>query len=255
MLKNLLIVILLLNSPQLLAWGLTGHRAIGQVAENHLSKKTKTKVKSILGYETLPIVSIWMDEERSNPDYDHVTYWHWVTIPDGMTYEESEKNPKGDIIATIDRLIKELKAGGLTKEQEAIHLKMLVHFVGDIHMPLHVGKEGDKGGNGVKVKWFWNDDTNLHTVWDSKIIDEKQLSYTELAAAIDHPTESQINQWQSEGIVTWTKESMELRDQVYNLPDNKELSYHYLYDNWGTVQHRLLQAGVRLAGILNDIYG
>ncbi|HNP18012.1 MAG TPA: S1/P1 nuclease [Fulvivirga sp.] len=253
MLKEIVITLFVLSSTQLFGWGLTGHRVVGQVAENHLSKKAKSKIQSILGDETLAIVSVWMDEERSNPKYDHTVDWHWVTIPDGMTYAETVKNPNGDVIATINRLIVELKAGGLTKEQEIERIKMLVHFVGDIHQPLHVGKEGDRGGNAVKVKWFWNS-TNLHSIWDSKIIDDKQFSYTELAAAIDHPSKDQINKWQSEGVLVWADESIALRDQVYNFPEDKELSYQYLYDNWATVQLRLLKAGVRLAGILNEIY-
>ncbi len=251
--KKLVIAAFILSSTQLFGWGLTGHRVVGQVAENHLSKKAKAKIQSILGDETLAIVSVWMDEERSNPKYDHAIDWHWVTIPDGMTYAETIKNPNGDVILTINRLIAELKTGGLTKEQEVERIKMLVHFVGDIHQPLHVGKEGDRGGNGVKVKWFWNS-TNLHSVWDSKIIDDKQFSYTELATAIDHPNKDQINQWQADGVLVWANESIALRDQVYNLPEDNELSYQYLYDNWGTVQQRLLKAGVRLAGILNEIY-
>jgi hypothetical protein len=254
MFKKIIIAALLINSVQLMAWGPTGHRAIGKVAENHLSKKASTKIKSILGDESLAIVSIWMDEERSNPAYNHTHDWHWVTIPDGMNYHECDKNPNGDIIMQIERITTELKAGGLSKEDEVIRIKMLVHLIGDIHMPLHAGREGDKGGNAIKVQWFGNS-SNLHRVWDSDIIDNKQLSYTELASAIDHPTKSQLAQWQSEDILQWASESIALRDQVYNLPENGQLGYVYSYNNWAAVQLRLLQAGVRLAGVLNAIYG
>lgn len=236
-------------------WGQIGHRTIGLVAQKHLSNKAKKKLRSLLKHESLAVVSVWMDEERSNPEYDYTHDWHWVTVEDGKTYAEMEKNPKGDIIQTINRLIDELEKGGLTAEQEVIHIKMLVHLIGDIHMPLHVGNGTDKGGNDVKVEWFYNR-ANLHSVWDSKMIDSKQFSHTELAAAIDHfDDKTTKDQWQSDDISVWVSESMALRDQVYDFPEDKKLSYQYLYKNWDTVQLRLHQAGVRLAGVLNKIYG
>lgn len=236
-------------------WGQIGHRAIGLVAQQHLTGKTKKSLRRLLKHESLAVISTWMDEERSNPAYDHTHDWHWVSIADGKSYAEMEKNPKGDIIQTINRLIAELEKGGLTKEQEVINIKMLVHLIGDIHMPLHVGTGEDKGGNDVKVEWFYNK-TNLHSVWDSKIIDSKQFSYTELASTIDHVDDkSLIAEWQNDGILVWADEAMKLRSQVYDIPENKKLSYQYMYQNWDAIQDRLHRAGVRLAGVLNRIYG
>lgn len=236
-------------------WGQIGHRTIGLIAQKHLSGKTKKKLREILKHESLAVVSVWMDEERANPAYDHTHDWHWVTIENGKTYAEMDKNPNGDVIQTINRLIEELEKGGLSKEQEVINIKMLVHLIGDIHMPLHVGTGEDKGGNDVKVEWF-NKDTNLHTVWDTKIIDSKQFSFTELASVVDHFDDKGMKEkWQSDGVMVWVDESMALRGQVYDLPDNKKLGYDYMYKNWAAVQERLHQAGVRLAGVLNKIYG
>ena len=236
-------------------WGQIGHRAIGLVAQKHLTNKTKKKLRNLLKHESLAVASVWMDEEKSNPEYDHTHDWHWVTIENGKSYSEMDKNPNGDIIQTINRLIEELEKGGLSKEQEIIHIKMLVHLIGDIHQPLHVGNGSDKGGNDVKVEWFYNK-TNLHSVWDSKMINSKQFSYTELAAAVDHVDDkSTIANWLNDDIMVWVAESRALHAQVYDLPENRKLSYTYMYENWDTVQSRLHQAGVRLAGVLNRIYG
>lgn len=236
-------------------WGITGHHTIGLIAQKHLSKKAKRKLRDLLKHESLAVASTWMDEERSNPKYYHVTDWHWVDMPKGQTYETSEKNPKGDIIATINRLIDELEKGGLSKEEEVIHIKMLVHFVGDIHQPLHCGTGEDAGGNRRSVRWF-GDDTNLHTVWDTKIIDSKRFSYTELAAAIDHTDDpALIEKWQNEGILTWVDESVMYRDKAYEgIPEDDYIGNKYIYDQWPVIQLRLHQAGVRLAGILNKLY-
>lgn len=240
--------------PNAFSWGQLGHRVVGEVAEIYLSKKAKKRIAEVLDRESLAVSSTWMDEIKSDDAYDHTHDWHWVTIPDGKTYAETEKNPNGDVIATIERIIKELKVGGLSHEKEAEHVKMLVHLIGDIHQPLHVGTGEDKGGNDVRLKWFWSN-SNLHRVWDSEMINDKQYSYTELTEAVNITTKEQVEKWQNDSVMDWAKESVSLRSQVYDLPEDKELSYEYAYKNWDTVQIQLLKAGIRLAGVLNDIYG
>lgn len=254
MLKKVFALLFLLMSFQVFGWGVTGHRTIGKIADNHLSKKARKKITAILGHDTPAVVSTWMDQMRSYDAYDHTHDWHWVTIPEGETYESSKKNPKGDIISTIERLIAELKAGGLAKEKEAEHIKMLVHLIGDIHQPLHVGNGNDRGGNDEKVEWF-REKSNLHRVWDSGMIDQRKYSYTELAEVIEHASKDDIKKWQAASVRDWATESIALRKQVYDIPEDKRMSYRYLEDNWKTVELRLVQAGIRLAGVLNDIYG
>ncbi|SMO75367.1 S1/P1 nuclease [Gracilimonas mengyeensis] len=235
-------------------WGQIGHRTTGLVAEHYLTETAAEEVKRVLGPESLAQVSTWMDEVRSDDAYDFMAPWHYVTIPEGETYETAEKNPDGDILWAINKVVGELKEGGLSPKQEAENLKILVHLVGDLHQPLHVGSQPDRGGNDVRLQWFW-ENSNLHRVWDSEMIDDKQLSFTELAQFINHPTEKEIEQWQSTSVLDWAYESQALLPQVYDIPEDKELSYEYSYKNWDTVQQRLLKAGVRLAGLINEIYG
>lgn len=251
--KKLLVLFILFSfSKNVLSWGVTGHRAIGLVAEQHLSAKAKKKLKQLLGHESLAMASTWMDEIRSDSTYNYTTDWHWVTVETGKTYDESPKNPNGDVIMTLERLIAELKSGKLDQAKQIAHIKMLVHLVGDIHQPLHVGCCDDRGGNSVKVKWFRND-TNLHTVWDSNLIDDTKLSYTELALALGEPSPENLAKWQKASVRDWANESMAYRKQVYATGDGN-LSYKYSYNNMDLVKQRLTQAGIRLAGILNQIY-
>lgn len=234
-------------------WGQIGHRTIGHIADGLLSKKATKHVKRVLGTETLAEVSTWMDEIRSDNSYRYANTWHYCTIPDGMTYETAPKQEGGDVIWAIEKIVKELKDGGLSAEDEAKNLKFLVHLVGDIHQPLHVGNGEDRGGNDVKVQWFGTN-TNLHSVWDSRMIDGKQFSYTEFANWVNHASKAQIKQWQAATVRDWAIESMSYRDQVYAVPENGRLSYRYSYDNFDLVKQRVLQAGVRLAGVINEIY-
>ncbi len=235
-------------------WGQIGHYVTGHIAKAHLNKKAEKKVNEILGDESLALASVWMDDIRSDDNYDYTNNWHWVTIPDGMEYGETEKNPNGDIIWALETMIKELREGGLTITEEKEKLKMVIHLIGDIHQPLHVGTGTDRGGNDVRVQWM-GESSNIHRVWDSDMIRSRELSYTELAEEINHPTKEEINEWQASGIRDWANESMSLRNRVYDLDGSNRLGYEYRYKNFDLVEQRLLQAGVRLAGVLNEIYG
>jgi S1/P1 Nuclease len=252
--KNIIVVIVFsVLSLASYGWGQTGHRAMGLIAERHLTKKAKKALAKILSGESLSMSSTWMDEIRSDSTYDYANDWHWVTVPDGMTYEQAEKNPKGDVIATIERIIAELKSKKFTGKEEMERIKMLVHLVGDIHQPLHVGKGPDRGGNNVKVMWF-RADSNLHRVWDSDMIDDKGLSYTELANSLGIPHADELAKWQRSTVREWAIESINYRKQVYDYGDGK-IGYGYSYKYYHIVKLRLNQSGVRLAKVLNDIYG
>lgn len=235
-------------------WGQNGHRIVGDIAADYLTPDARKEIDRILGPESMAIASTWMDKIKSDPAYDHTHDWHWVTIPNGMTYKETEKNPNGDLINSIRTFIQELKTGSLSSEEEEKKLKMLIHLIGDIHQPLHVGNGEDRGGNDTEVEWF-HDDSNLHRVWDSEMIDDTQLSYTEFSTAINHPTDQQIENWQNTDVIDWANEAKHLREQVYDLPENHEIGYKYQYKNRDLLDRQLLKGGVRLAGILNEIYG
>lgn len=251
---SILLVIPTTDSYESNVWGQNGHRIVGDVAADYLAPEARQAVDRVLGPTSLAIASTWMDKIKSDPAYDHTHDWHWVTIPNGKTYAETEKNPNGDLINTLRTIINELKSGNLSAKEETKNLKMLVHLVGDIHQPLHVGNGEDRGGNNTEVEWFY-DESNLHRVWDSEMISYTELSYTEFSTAINHPTEQQINKWQDSKVIDWARESKQLRDQVYDLPEDRQIGYEYQYQNRDLLDRQLLKAGVRLAGVLNDIYG
>lgn len=251
---SLLITLIIALPFESLGWGKTGHRVVGQIAYNHLSKKAKKNLQKILGDEHLGMVGNYMDFIRAESKYDHMSKWHYCSIPDGKTYEEAGTPEEGDAIVAITRLLEELKTKKFTEEDEKFALKCLVHLIADIHQPLHVGNGEDAGGNRVKVTYMW-ESSNLHRVWDSGMIDQQQLSYTEYTNWVDVAKESDVQKWQSAGLMDWIYESMSYRDETYIIPEDNKLSYRYTFDNIALVNQRLLQAGIRLAGVLNDIYG
>lgn len=248
----LTIVVFVVSALNVMAWGPTGHRVIGEIAEKHLTKKAKKQISALLGLESLAEVSTWMDEIRSDDRYDYTHSWHYTTIPDGKTYETRD-NDQGQLIERIEMMIITLQSEDSSLATQAEALKFLVHLVGDLHQPLHVGNGNDRGGNDIKVKFFY-DSSNLHRVWDSGIIDHQLYSYSELAAIIDHTSEEQISLWLGGSAATWAEECMQYREQIYDMGDPERMGYEYVYKNWSLLENQLLKAGIRLAGILNSIY-
>jgi len=242
----------LASAPTAMAWGPTGHRAVGRVAERHLTPQAARAIAELLGAEQLAYVTTWPDDIRSDPDWAKADSWHWVTVPDGQTYDATAKNPGGDILEAIPRFEKILADRKASRLERVQALKWLSHLVGDLHQPLHVGRGDDRGGNEVLVLWF-GEPSNLHAVWDSKIIESSLLSFSELAELVDRAAPEEVREWQRSGPADWARESKELREACYVLGDRK-LGYRYSYDHWPTVQRRVLQAGVRLAGELNRLF-
>ena len=160
-------------------WGITGHRTVGEVASRNISEKTSNSIKNLLEGESLSYISNYADDIKSDKRYQVYNPWHYANMKVNETYYSSEKNVEGDVIQAIKKCIELLKSKKTSKDDRRFYLKLLVHFVGDIHQPMHLGEKRDKGGNNIKLKWF-GENTNLHRIWDSDIIDSSKMSYTEL---------------------------------------------------------------------------
>lgn len=248
---KILFAVCLLVPESVWAWGANGHRCIAHVAESHLRPSALQEVRQLLDGASMAKVSTWADEIRSDPDWNYVAPWHYVNIDDDERYAPAVKSPGGDVIEAIRRFSDVLKDRKQPKAKRADALRFLIHFVGDIHQPLHVGRRRDLGGNKVEVTWFGKP-SNLHSVWDNGIIRHWDLSYMELAAFLDVPSEQERRRWQEDGVVTWAEENLAVRKDIYRL-GNRKLGYAYAYRHSPLVRRRLLQAGVRLAGLLNTL--
>ena len=236
-------------------WGKTGHRVIGEVATQYITPKTEKSISKLLNGQSLALISNFGDDIKSDSQYDHFGPWHYVNFPFGAKYENTPKSENGDLIAGIAYAIKILKDEKQSKEQKVFYLKMLVHFIGDLHQPLHVGMEEDRGGNRFQVQWFGKG-TNLHTVWDSKMLDSFQMSYTELAANTDILSKEDLKMIQSGNPIAWMYESRALCEDIYkNTTAGEKLGYNYMYDYMNTSRKQLQKGGIRLAQLLNDIFG
>jgi len=242
------------------AWGTLGHRITGQIAESYLTPKARKAIYAILGDSMIAMSSNWGDFIRSDSAFKYADPWHYIDVEDRLSYEGMQAYLKQDTAidayTRLQFLTARLKNKKLPLDTQRFYLRMLIHIAEDLHQPMHVSREAGLGGNRIKVLWF-GDRTNLHSVWDEKLINYQQLSYTEYANVINHPSKQQIAEWQRQPASQWLYDSYIIAQQLYSEitePDQK-LSYRYNFDHIATVNQQLLKGGVQLAGLLNAIFG
>ena len=252
----LLVFVLLYSIPSRADdWGKTGHRVVGEIADKYLVRKAKRTVTELLDGHSLAFVGPYGDDIKSDRKYDFMKPWHYVNFPFGANYETSPKSEEGDIINGIKICIEVLKNPSSSKEEKAFYLKMLVHFLGDLHQPLHIGIAEDKGGNDFQVRWFGSG-TNLHAVWDSEMLDSYNMSYTEVAMNSNVLSKSEIEEIEKGTVIDWMYDSRRLCNNIYeNTKVGEKLGYNYMYEYMDLVRSQLQKGGIRLASILNDIFG
>lgn len=236
-------------------WGPTGHRTTGEIAQKHITKKVKKKIEKLLKGESLAFVSTYADEIKSDRKYSKYYTWHYVNMPLDSRYEDAEKNPKGDLVTGINTCISILKDKNSSNQDKVFYLKLLVHLIGDLHQPMHIGRKEDKGGNTIQVQWFGRG-TNLHRVWDIHMIEEWKMSYTELANNTECLSKAQVEAIQQGSIIDWVHDTHKLSKIAYeSVKVGENLRYRYSYLHFGTVRKQLQKGGIRLAKLLNDIFG
>jgi hypothetical protein len=251
-----LTVILLLTvalTQSVFAWGQLGHYVVGYLAQKQMKKSSLKKVEKILGPMSIGRSGSWMDEIKSDKTYDYLYSWHFLSSAHGE-FDAAIQEKGGNAYEALNQLKAELKAGNLSREQESEKLKMLIHIIEDLHQPLHVGTGDDRGGTDEKVEYFGRS-SNLHSVWDSEIIEGWNMSYTEIGDELHRRLTPALRaKYRNSTIDDWLKESVALRPLIYKLPENRKLSYNYGYDTRGAIEERLLAGGTRLAQILEEIY-
>ena len=259
--KRLLVVCLMVmalvpSMHHLLAWGQKGHRIVAQVAYDNLNKKTRKQVDAILGKHGMIYLSTWADEIKSDTIYPKSFTCHYQDLDGGLSDEAivvmltDYPEVGGDLFMAMDSI-----EAVLAKNKQCHDaLAFYVHFYADRFCPMHVAHLDDKGGNGVKMKWF-GQNTNLHSVWDGKIIDSKGFTYSEYAQYLHD-----VYGAKKKAVMQMTDEQTLL--QTYHLTDDiytyhstwNGNAYHYS-DYWmDEMEWQLYTAGVKLAQALNAIY-
>lgn len=265
--KHLLLVSLCLCvSATMFGWSKKGHDVTAAIAEKHLTPEAQVMVDSLLDGKSLVYWANWLDNASYTPEYKYTKTWHYKNVNKGVRYEEMSPNPAGDAVLAVKAQIETLTNPDATQAQKELALKILVHVVGDMHQPMHLGRATDLGGNRIKVKFF-NDDTNLHSVWDGSLPEAAhKWSYTEWVDQIDRlkpgqdeaivfPTEYPNTGIYTPGLIDyWAKETVEVADKVYDkMPEKSKIAYDEIAWSAPIIEEQFLKGGLRLAYLLNYV--
>jgi hypothetical protein len=254
----LLLMTLLGSGLTPIRWGPDGHRIVADIALPRLSRAAADETRRLLGGQNINEIASWADAVRSQRP--NTAPWHYIDIEIGDTSYVPARDCKANacVIWAVESQLAVLADRTKGDSLRAEALKFVVHFVGDLHQPLHAGERADKGGNDVKLQ-FQGRLSNLHSVWDSGIL----LSFGQTDAEIVQQLDADIARRKdiaalSGGTVTqWVMESHDLaRDVVYrNLPNSLEISQAYIDAAKPVVYERLLRGGIRLGAMLEHALG
>ena len=272
------IILLALSANSVLAWGDTAHRIICEIAFNELNSQASAEVKRLIRLDpvffTFSGSCIWPNHPRKR------SREHFVNLPRSATQLENDPCPLADkcLVTAIEVDLKIVADAGAPDASKLDALKFLGHWVGDVHQPMHVSFEDDRGGN--RIGETGPCERNLHAVWDGCIIEQKLgRDIRSIAAALRGAvTPAARNEWNSTGPKAWANESFNITTSeavsycvkksgaCWYAADNKELDTDeaqrvvvvndaYIERQLPTVKKRLTQAGVRLGHLLNHAVG
>lgn len=239
-----------------LAWGPKGHRIVAKIAYDNLDNKSRKHVDKVLGKRGMVYLSTCPDEIKSDTIYPTSFTCHYQDLPAGMTDEDVVATlteypaEGGDLFMALDSL----EAVLLRQPNSHDALVFYVHMMADRFCPMHLAHLDDKGGNAVKMKWF-GQNTNLHSVWDSKLIENKGFSYTEYANYLYDvygKRRKEILQMTEEETLLYT---YHLTDSIYQYHSSwSGNAYHYAYRWSESVEYQMYMAGIRLAKHINELF-
>ena len=237
------------------AYDAVGHRIIAEIAYRNLTDKARTQVDKVLGKHGIVYEASWADDVRSDNKYAYSYQWHYQDLDDNMTLNDIKKlleNPKAEgehLFFALDTLTSRLKKD----RNDAEALKFIVHFVGDLHQPLHLGRKDDKGGNTVDFNWFGRK-TNLHSVWDGSLIESQKMSYTEFSQYLQDKYEARKAEFKKQNILQSVEAVYAVRNMIYSYDMSDKSNYHYVYFFANKRDEMLYRGGIQLANVLNAIY-
>ena len=260
-----------------LAWAALGHPLIGELAQRHLTPAASAQVSALLAGQrepTLAGVAYWADALRSQDPatYKRTAPWHYLNAKGGgCDFQLARDCPDGNcVVGAIEKQRAILADASQPREARRDALKFIVHFVGDVHQPMHASSHTDAGGNGFQVSLRTDLEpeayarkqyvdgimgTNLHSVWDYYILGEKRLGVQAYAERLDALPWPPMGGGPPSPPLAWATESCRLVDARKLYPDSHKMDRGYMDAMRPLAEQRLRQAAYRLATLLNDTLG
>lgn len=237
------------------AWSQKGHDTVAFIAENHFTQATADSVAALLDGKSPVYWANWLDNASHTPAYAYTKTWHYKNIDEGVAYEDAPLNEKGDVVRAVCEQVEILKSPVSTRDQKVLAFKILIHCVGDMHQPMHMGHLSDLGGNQTKVRFF-NRDANLHGIWDGSIMNSGHAwTYTEWREQLDRLTPEQEAAEIQGTVDDWGRQTHAIATRVYDkMKPGISVSYNEVAEWTPVIEQQVLRGGLRLAHLLNGIY-
>ena len=248
------------------SWGPLAPKASAKIAWSFLDKQTQVKITEILNGGTISDAAVWPDAARANSEWKFTIWYHFEKAPDNYTYLDNLKRQDdrtrklGGLLEALYVAEDTLKDNNANKVDKENALKFVIHFVGDIHQPLHTGRIEDNSGTKIPIKWLGLD-TSLHSIWDSQMIylayknqfsdltaDQSQVYADALLTKFKDfkPTPELFIRYDD-----WMHESMVPRTDAYNFKDESEQNYTNRFID--VVDKRVFLAGLRIAFMMKRL--
>lgn len=243
------------TSLSALAWGQKGHDVTAYIAEQHLTPTTLAAVTDLLDGMSPVYWANWLDNASHTPEYAYSKTWHYKNIDADKTYWTQPEQSGGDIVKALRMNIATLADSTKSKEDKELAMKMVVHLMGDLHQPMHMGRSTDRGGNNVKVTYFGRN-ANLHGIWDTNLVESAhKWGYTEWQQQIDRVPEEVEVVTIGGNLDDWGQKTAAIAKTIYErTPEYSKLSYDEVAEWAPIIEAQLLIGGLRLAHVLNSIY-
>jgi hypothetical protein len=256
--RRLVVLFWLAAAPQVYGWGGEGHILVARLAAARLSPRVTARIAEILGPNTtLAGIASWADQVRNARK--ETGPWHYIDIPIDKPHLDMLRDcPKGEcVIAKIEELRRTLADKSTPPEKRKEALMFVVHFVGDMHQPLHCSDNHDKGGNDAKLEFFGRP-TNLHSLWDSGLLARMGTEDALFAELAKELTPKRAKNFAKGSVRDWAEQSHRQGQLVVygSLPKVEagaaiQLSESYEKTGDPVVKEQIERAGVRLAKVLN----
>jgi hypothetical protein len=233
---------------------------VAEIAQRHLSKKAKKAIAELIGNEGLAYWANWSDFVKSDTTgkWKAADPWHYVNIAGNLPKQKFMDSlpllKAPNLYGQIQALQADMKNTALPLQARKEAFVFILHLVGDLHQPLHVGRAEDLGGNRISVYWF-EKKTNLHSLWDNDLITFQQYGYKEFADVLNVASKEQVTAWQSTPLSEWFYDTYQLANRVYaTVSPEERLGFKYNYIFQQSIEQQLLKGGVRLAALLNQTF-
>jgi hypothetical protein len=249
---------------QLLAFGGRFHVTAGLLAERELCPAARSEVADLGDGKSLGEIGLWADTVRDDPAWERAVPWHYINFPDlppgaGLAQARAaidafQHIPEGDVLTAIVQFTATLADHSQSRERRSEALRFVVHFVVDVHQPVHVSRAADGGGTETAVR-VGDDVRSLHGFWDTTVFNRRGVAPEQFAEELEAAFEAVPAARAHDPPAQWAAESLALRPTVYSFaqaegPAVLDDAYRRMAQR--IAEERLVLAAARLAATLND---